>query len=72
MANCYKNFPVKVNYSNSTHDIIYGNSTSLSEDLQLEHAESLGAKGSNSVFTKTVPKGGAERRFLLDERSWDL
>jgi len=57
MANCYKNFPVKVNYSNSTHDIIYGNSTSLSEDLQLEHAESLGAKGSNSVFTKTVPKG---------------
>lgn len=68
MSNCYKNFPVIVNYSNSTTDTIYSNSASLSENLELEHAESLGAKGSNSVFVKTVPKGDLSvDSYLIDD-----
>ena len=57
MSNCYKNFPVKVNYSDSTIDTIYGNSTSLSENLELEHADSIGIKGSTAVFNRSIPKG---------------
>ena len=50
MANCYKNFPVIVTYSDSTTSDIYSNSVSISENLALEHSESLGIKGSNAVF----------------------
>jgi|TARA_Y100000289_G_scaffold19707_1_gene19022 hypothetical protein len=57
MSNCYKNFPVIVNYSNSTTDTIYSNSASLSENLNIEHAKSLGIKGSNAVFIKTLTQG---------------
>ena len=57
MSNCYKNFPVIVNYSNGTNDTIYSNSASINENLNIERAKSLGAKGSNSVFTKTLVQG---------------
>lgn len=57
MSNCYKNFPVIVNYSNSTSDTIYSNSASINENINIEHAKSLGVKGSNSVFTKTLVQG---------------
>ncbi len=68
MNNCYKNFPVKVNYSDSSTAVIYGNSTSLSENLELEHALSLGIKGSNSVFCGEVPKGNLTvQSYLVDD-----
>lgn len=57
MSNCYKNFPVIVNYSNGTNDTIYSNSASINENLNIERAKSLGAKGSNAVFTKTLVQG---------------
>ena len=44
MSNCYKNFPVIINYSNATSDTIYSNSTSLSENLNLETSSSIGAR----------------------------
>jgi len=68
MSNCYKNFPVKIHYGDSTSHTIYGNSTSLSENLSLEHAESLGAKGSNLVFNKTGPKGDLNvDSYMIDD-----
>lgn len=57
MSNCYKNFPVIVNYSSIPSDTIYSNSASINENLNIEHAKSLGVKGSNSVFTKTLVQG---------------
>ncbi len=68
MINCYKNFPVKINYSNGSDDVIYGNSTSLSESIELEHAESIGVKGSNAVFSNSVPKGDLNvDSYLIDD-----
>ena len=68
MSNCYKNFPVKVNYSNSTSDTIYGNTTSLSENLELQHADSLGVKGSNTVYNNTIPKGDLSvDSYMIDD-----
>lgn len=57
MSNCYKNFPVVINYSDNTSDTIYSNSASIDENLNIEHAQSLGVKGSNAVFTKTLTQG---------------
>jgi len=68
MSNCYKNFPVKINYSNSSTDTIYGNSSSLSENLEIEHAESIGIKGSNAVFSRSIPKGDLSvDSYLIDD-----
>lgn len=57
MSNCYKNFPIIITYGDSSVDKIYSNSTSLSENLNLETSLSLGIKGSSSVFNKEVPRG---------------
>lgn len=57
MSDCYKNFPVKIDYGDSTFDNIYGNDASLSENLNLEHSDSLGIKGANAVFNNSIPKG---------------
>jgi len=57
MSNCYKNFPIIVDYSDDTTDIIYSNSATLSENLNIQHAKSLGIKGSNAVFIKTLTQG---------------
>lgn len=68
MSNCYKNFPVIVNYSNSTTDTIYSNSATLSENLNIEHAKSLGIKGSNAVFIKTLTQGQLDvESYLIDD-----
>ena len=68
MSNCYKNFPVKINYSDSSVDTIYGNSSSLSENLNIEHAESIGVKGSSAVFTNSIPKGDLSvDSYLIDD-----
>ena len=42
MSNCYKNFPVVINYSDNTSDTIYSNSASIDENLNIEHAISWG------------------------------
>tara|TARA_X000001036_G_scaffold300940_1_gene280014 strand:- start:1222 stop:1998 length:777 start_codon:yes stop_codon:yes gene_type:complete len=68
MSNCYKNFPVKINYSSGPPDVIYGNSTSLSENIALEHADSIGVKGSNAVFNNSIPKGDLSvDSYLIDD-----
>lgn len=68
MSNCYKNFPVIINYSNGTSDTIYSNTTSLSESLNIERSSSVGAKGSDVVFSKTVPKGQIDvDAYLMDD-----
>ena len=70
MSRCYKNFPVKINYSDSTYDKIYGNSASLSENLEIEHSESIGVKGSNAVFSRSVPQGDfSVDSYLIDDLS---
>jgi hypothetical protein len=57
MSNCYKNFPVIINYSDNTTYNIYANSVSLSEDINLENSSSLGIKGSKAVFNRSAPNG---------------
>jgi len=70
MANCYKNFPVTVTYSDSTTSDIYSNSVSISESLALEHAESLGIKGSNAVFNFYLPEGSIDvESYVTDSLS---
>ena len=59
MSNCYKKiFPVKVNYSDSTIDTIYGKFDFLVREFwSLKHADSIGIKGSTAVFNRSIPKG---------------
>lgn len=57
MSNCYKNFPVIINYSDNTSETIFSNSVSLSENLNIEHASSLGIPGSNTVYSQQLPRG---------------
>ena len=65
MSNCYKNFPILVNYSVGSPDSIYSNSASLSENLNIQSAESLGAKGATTVFTKTLTQGDISAESYL-------
>lgn len=67
MSNCYKNFPIIVNYSSGPADSIFSNSASLSENLDIQNAESLGAKGANTVFTKTLTQGELSAESYLYE-----
>jgi len=65
MSSCYKNFPIIVNYSAGSPDKIFSNSASLSENLDIQNAESLGAKGANTVFTKTLTQGDLSAESYL-------
>lgn len=65
MSSCYKNFPIIVNYSAGSPDNIFSNSASLSENLDIQNAESLGAKGANTVFTKTLTQGDLSAESYL-------
>jgi hypothetical protein len=56
MPNCYKDFTVTLSQGGSDSSI-YGNSVSITEDLALETAESLGVKGSSAVFNLGLPRG---------------
>lgn len=67
-ATCYKNYPVVISYTAGGSDTIYANTVSLSENLALERAESLGVKGSNAVFNTQLTKGsiGVESYVVED------
>lgn len=66
MATCYKNFPVIITYEDSTTETFYSNSVSLSEDVSLESAQSLGVKGSTAVFNRAVPNGQISVESYVD------
>ena len=53
---CYKDYTVDLEQG-GTKSSIHGNSVSISEELQLQTAESLGAKGRSSVFNLSPPRG---------------
>ena len=57
MSTCYKNFPVVINYADGTNEVVYGNTINLSESVPLEHADSLGVKGSSTVFNTQASQG---------------
>ena len=56
MDGCYKDFTVKLSQG-ETESSIYGNSVSIDEELGLQTAESLGAKGRSAVFNLGAPRG---------------
>lgn len=67
MANCYKNFPVIIEYSDGTSGVMYGATVSIEESIDLQSAESLGTKGSSAVFNSSLTKGSLTvEGFLTD------
>ena len=69
MANCYKNFPVIIEYSDGTSGTIYGSRVNIDEGLDLQTSESLGLKGSSVVFNSSLTKGSLSVEGLLVDAS---
>ena len=62
---CYKNFPIRVNYTAGSPDDIFSNNATLSENVNIQSTRSLGAKGATNVFTKTLTQGDLSAESYL-------
>jgi len=69
MSTCYKNFPVVIDYPNSTTETIYANSLTLSESVAIENLAAIGAKGATTSYTKEVPQGSLSIESYLSSGS---
>jgi hypothetical protein len=58
MSQCNQDFTAKISYEGGAKsEIVQGDSISVSEGVNLQTSESMGIKGSSSVFNTSIPQG---------------
>lgn len=58
MSQCNQDFSAKISYDGGAKsEIVQGDSINVSEGVNLQTAESMGVKGSSSVFNTSIPQG---------------